>query len=245
MTVFPRDIAWIIADYCAELKLRDWIQPEAVYANPNIWKNPKAVEAGVLDMTQMSQHAHEAATNPALIKYIKDDPVLYGHTRGIYANPAAMVWLSDVIFKDKWSTWEHIAWEFLSANPNPDAIEMVIRVINANDGPWEIIDLAAFYTNPGAVEYIKGNRDMLMALDEDDASHYWILGNPVNVDSIREGFRSLDWNTIGFRPMSGNSHPWAIEQLRLRCNEIDMDMFAANPGIFHYVTSKKLVKVLS
>jgi hypothetical protein len=238
---FPKELATIIADYCAELKLREWIQPEAVYANPNIWENSNAVEAGVLDLTQMDQHIEEAAANPALIEFIKAKPDMYKKTYGIWKNPAALDWLlDDGIFEDPIN---EVEFPYLCSNPHPRAVKMVIVEIEQDDDMYEI-DLAEFLANPSAFAYTTTNLAYLMSNDENDVGH-WRMGNPAAVDSIRQDFKSNVWNRNGFKPLSRNPHPWAIEQLRLRWDEIHMDMFAANPGIFHYVTSKKLIKILS
>jgi hypothetical protein len=221
---FPKELATIIADYCVELKLREWIQPEALFNDGCIWANPGAYEAGLLDLSQMHMHRSDASMNPALIEWIKKDPASYACSEA-WRNPAAFDWMLEHC--------EKIDWMELSANPNKRAIELLI----ANP---DKIDMREFLANPSAMSYIKDHPELLQHYYNKD----YIAGNPEAIDIIKsygDPVRYMCRDSM----IALNPHPWAIEQCRLHWGSINIEQFSMNPGIFHYVTNKKLVKLLS
>jgi hypothetical protein len=220
--LFPKELATIIADYCACLQLREWIQPEPIRSNDNIWSNPNAVEAGFISCSDevLSQGVNGyIATNPAFIELIKKHPDVFLDRDPTWENPAALDWLI--------ASGQEPAWEQLTTNPNPRAIEMLLA--NPDKIMWP-----DFCSNPGAMPYLRAHPERI--------NEQWICDNPAAIDIIQE----LETKGgIWHGSLSRNPHPWAIEEMRKHWDEIEIIGFASNPGIFHYVTSKKLVKLLS
>lgn len=215
---FPREVAQIIAGYCAtEQKLREWIDPSKL-DRVSIYANPIAFSNGMLNMNNLTQNKYpHIAQNPAAADFLKSTPSDLTCSDFIWQNPELLDWLVD----------KHnlpIKWYFLAQNQCERAVKMVLsNPIRYND--------FLLMGNPFAIAWIRSNMALINV--------NYICGNSAAVDLIQE-LEEIDYHWLSVNP-----HPWAIEQLRLNQNKIDWHMFSTNPSIFEWYTNQELVAQLT
>lgn len=229
MRVFPRDIAKIIADYYAELKILDWIDPDYIeYTYADIlYANTNALKAGMLDLSnprelykQEGEYCEYFGRNPAAGDILEKSTNLEFCIDSMWSNPAVFDWLmkQNVRIDHGW----------LARNPNPRAIaHLIANLSKLNDEDRDLLS-----TNPGMMSWL--------LKDPKRISRSHICANPAAIDIIRD----MSHDEIDYQWLSDNPHPWAIEQLSKNRNLIDWESFMMNPGIFELRADDELLRTL-
>lgn len=166
---FPKDIATIVAGYCAELQLLPWIDKEKL-DRCWLYSNPKAVEVGWLDL-----HGGDPfwiAANSAAGDVIKANIAKYSDESNIWENPTVF----DLLIERGCEidpTW-------FCSNPHPKAVAMVIS------GKVEM-NVYDFNKNPGAINWLRTNSNMI--------NNEAICANPEAIDII-QSLKKIDYNQL-------------------------------------------------
>lgn len=219
---FPRVIAEIIAGYCAEIKLLDWIHPAPLLRSPNLYANPLAHWADMLDLSHIDPRDPNYGN-----KLLCPTNVGFGCSCTYHAttNPA----LKDFIKA------AHSSFMLPPTSKYPGPLEILGHMAYV----WCVENVGMLHAPGINIDAINKSRGKLTSDWIDGAEAHM---NPANIIDIKY---LLTLNCVNYEMLSSNPHPWVMEHLHDNWDKIHIDFFAENPGIFHMSTNKKLVKILS
>ena len=149
----------------------------------------------------------------------------------------------------RWIPLNELAWNSLSRNPNPKAIELLKE--NMDKIYWDLLS-----ANPAAIELLREKIEDEKDIDEDDLidleredkiSWRFLSANPNAIKLLEENYENIDWKMlsenpnaikllkanpkkINWRSLSANKNPEAIELLKLHEDQIDWGYLSANPN---------------
>ncbi len=212
---FPFEMASIIAEYCAELKLREWIDPNKLVIE-SLFSNPNAGEAEILDWKNMPDLiALPRSTIPQIVKQLKFLKNTLKLVDVCWSNPV----LVDIFLADPENEmW--IMWKGLSACPSEQALQLLLA--NQDKIYWP-----EFSMNPFAIEWLRSHPEKIVM------SH--IDANCAATDII------FSKSTLDTHMLCYNPHSLAIEFLRNNQSGIHWGRFSQNPGIFEYRVDPQLL----
>jgi hypothetical protein len=213
--VFPIGIAQIIAEYCAEVKLHDWIQPKPLTQQSRLYANPLAFDAGMLNLDHIDPRSPDFG-NKSLCA-TPDSPCMC--LQSAFVNAA----LKEFIFSAHGKT--HVERSYY------DKIDMVAYA-------WCVKNCGLHKASTISMDEIDELYKEIHLLESDENEELY-SENPMLIKDI------LISRRVNSEELSTNPHPLAIEFLRLNWDWISTKWLASNPGIFRLHIDKKLVKLLS
>jgi hypothetical protein len=125
----------------------------------------------------------------------------------------------------RWIPLNELAWNSLSRNPNPKAIELLKE--NMDKIYWDLLS-----ANPAAIELLREKIEDEKDIDEDDLidleredkiSWRFLSANPNAIKLLEENYENIDWKTL-------SANPNAIELLEENYENIDWKMLSENPN---------------
>jgi hypothetical protein len=149
----------------------------------------------------------------------------------------------------RWIPLNELAWNSLSRNTNPKAIELLKE--NMDKIYWDLLS-----ANPAAIELLREKIEDEKDIDEDDLidlesedkiSWRFLSANPNAIQLLEENYENIDWKMLSenpnaikllkenpkkiyWRSLSANKNPEAIELLKKNVENIDWKVLSANPN---------------
>ncbi len=222
--MFPITVIHIIAGYAATPQLLSWI-PYAKLKKKHLRSIAAAYDAGYCSWDDVDETSHGYLlknTHPNAVAIVKQNMRFANYMTFGWANPA----LIDVLLDDPKHS-KRIDWQYLSENPSKRAVDLMLaNPIHIYDGPA--------VKNPGLIAY---SRDHELLTPRSGA-----CANPHQdvIDIISQWPDSdLCWVNL-----CRNSHPWALEKLRVNQDRIHWDILSSNPSIFEYREDPGIIAAL-